>query len=200
MATEQALREQNQLLRKQLEDMNIQMQAIMAQLQGNKIPQSSQVSQEPLPNLEIANAEAVVLVETAQQKNKRVIDYEALQNYQSVCYPQPSFTSKAVIQAPQQQQAPVQQMKNLRYPPLPVPQTRIYQQLVAKRMISSMPAHPRVPPFPAWYHPNTHCAYHGVVPGHSTEDCVRLRQRIYEMINAGSIKLSPFQNVAPKIN
>ena len=30
MATEQALREQNQLLRKQLEDMNAQMQALMA--------------------------------------------------------------------------------------------------------------------------------------------------------------------------
>jgi hypothetical protein len=32
MAAEQALREQNQLLRKQLGDMNAQMQAIMAQL------------------------------------------------------------------------------------------------------------------------------------------------------------------------
>ena len=31
MATEQALREQNQLLRKQLEEMNMQMQALMAQ-------------------------------------------------------------------------------------------------------------------------------------------------------------------------
>jgi hypothetical protein len=77
MATEQALKEQNQLLRKQLEDMNAQMQAIMAQLQGNKIPQSSQASQEPLLNLEIANAEAVVLVETAQQKGDRATDYKA---------------------------------------------------------------------------------------------------------------------------
>jgi hypothetical protein len=50
MAVEQALREQNQLLRKQLENMNTQMQAIMAQLQGNKTPQSSEISQEPLPN------------------------------------------------------------------------------------------------------------------------------------------------------
>ena len=46
MATEQALREQNQLLRKQLEDMNIQMQALMAQMQGNTTAQSSQVAQE----------------------------------------------------------------------------------------------------------------------------------------------------------
>jgi hypothetical protein len=45
-ATEQALREQNQLLRKQLEDMNAQMQALMVQLQGNTTAQSSQVMQE----------------------------------------------------------------------------------------------------------------------------------------------------------
>ena len=45
-ATEQALREQNQLLRKQLEDMNLQMQMLMAQMQGNTTAQSSQMAQE----------------------------------------------------------------------------------------------------------------------------------------------------------
>jgi hypothetical protein len=45
-ATEQALREQNQLLRKQLENMNAQMLAFMAQIQGNITAQSSQNSQE----------------------------------------------------------------------------------------------------------------------------------------------------------
>ena len=101
MAAEQALREQNQLLRKQLEDMNAQMQSIMAQLQGNKIPQSSQASQEPLLNLEIANAEAVVLVETAQQKCEKATDYKAL--YIGNCQPErrspPSSTPEAVSPA-----------------------------------------------------------------------------------------------------
>ena len=46
MATEQALREQNQLLKKQLEDMNAQVQVLMAQMQGNIIAQSGQNSQE----------------------------------------------------------------------------------------------------------------------------------------------------------
>ena len=49
MATKQALREQNQLLKKQLEDMSAQMQALMAQLQVNTTAQSSQVSQEAPP-------------------------------------------------------------------------------------------------------------------------------------------------------
>ena len=80
------------------------MQAIMAQLQGNKIPQSSQASQEPLLNLEIANAEAVVLVETAQQKSEKATDYKApyIGNYQPERLPSP--TPESVIQAPQQQQ------------------------------------------------------------------------------------------------
>jgi hypothetical protein len=210
MATEQALREQNQLLRKQLEDMNVQMQAIMTQLQGNVTAQSSQAPQEPLPNLKIANAEAVVLVETAQQKNERAINFKAPyrgnyqpQNKQPVYHPQPNPTRKVLIQAPQQQQAKVQRRNNppvLRYPPLPVSQTRIYQQLIAEELISPMAACPQVPPFPAWYNPNAQCAYHGDVPGHSTENCVRLRQRIYELINAGSIKLNLIKNKALRIN
>jgi hypothetical protein len=105
-----------------------------------------------------------------------------------------------VIQAPQQQQAPVQQMNNLRYPPLPISQTRIYQQLVAKGLISPRPAQPQVPPVPTWYNPDTQCAYHGNVLGHSTENCFALRQRIYELINAGSIKLSSVNSEQSKVN
>ena len=55
-ATEQALREQTQLLKKQLEDMNAQMQALMAQLHVNMTAQLSQVSQEAQPQ----NAEPVI--------------------------------------------------------------------------------------------------------------------------------------------
>jgi hypothetical protein len=209
-ATEQALREQNHLLRKQLEDMNAQMLAFMAQIQGNIIAQSSQASQEALPNMEMANAEAVVLVETAQRKNEWAADYKAphkgnyqSRNYQPVDHPRPNPTPEVLNQAPQRQQARVQRRNNppiLRYPPLPVSQTEIYRQLVAKGLIRPMPAHPRVPPYPAWYNPKTRCAYHGNVPGHYTEDCVRLRQRIYELINAGSIKLNLVENKALKID
>jgi hypothetical protein len=208
--TEQTLQEQNQFLRKQLEDMNIQMQAIVAQLQGNKIAQSSQASQEALPNLEMANAEAVVLVETAQRKNEWAADYKAphkgnyqSRNYQPVDHPRPNPTPEVLKQAPQRQQAKVQRRNNppiLRYPPLPASQTEIYRQLVAKGLIRPMPAHPRVPPYLAWYNPKTRCAYHGNVPGHYTEDCVRLRQKIYELINAGSIKLNLVENKALKID
>jgi hypothetical protein len=203
MAAEQALSEQNQLLRKQLGDMNAQMQAIMAQLQGNKIPQSSQASQEQLINSEIANAEAVILVETAQQNNKRVIDYEAPQNYQSVYYPQPSPTPEVLIQAPQQRQAKVQRRNNppvLRYPPSPVSQEDIYKQLVVEGLLSPIPTRPWKPPYPAWYDPNVNCVYHSDMAGHSTENCIKLRQRINELVNTGSIKIIPVERELLKTN
>jgi hypothetical protein len=204
-ATEQALREQNQLLWKQLESMNTQMQAIVAQLQANKIPQSERVSQETLSNLEIANAEAVVLVEAAQQKDERATGHKVpyMDNYQSERHPQPSPTPENPIQAPQQRRAKVQRRNDLpilRYPPLPVSQTKIYKQLVEEGLISPMPAHPWVPPYPTWYNPSTQCAYHGGVPGHSTGSCFALRQRIYELINAGNIKLNLIGNQALRIN
>ena len=63
-----------------------------------------------------------------------------------------------------------------------------------------MPARPWVPPYPAWYNPNVKCAYHGDVPGHSTENCTTLRQKIHELIDAGSIKLSPVEQETPKTN
>jgi hypothetical protein len=196
MAAEQALREQNQLLRKQLEDMNAQMQAIMAHLQGNKIPRSSQASQETLLDLEIANAEAVVLVETAQQKGERATDYKApyIGNSQPERRPPPNSTPEAVIQAPspvtflnsrQLRKRPFTQL-----PPLPVSQEYVYKQLVAKGLLSPVPAQPWNPPYPAWYDPNAKCAFHNDVAGHSTENCNRLRQEIHLLINAGIIKLN----------
>ena len=36
--------------------------------------------------------------------------------------------------------------------------------------------------------------------GHSIEECVRLRQKIYELINAGSIKLNPVEQEPAKTN
>jgi hypothetical protein len=72
-ATEQGLREQNQLLRKQLEDMNAQMQALMAQLQGNTTAQSSQLSQEAQPQDQEytappPSAQATVQINVPQQE------------------------------------------------------------------------------------------------------------------------------------
>jgi hypothetical protein len=81
---------------------------------------------------------------------------------------------------------------------LPVSQAEIYKQLVAGGLVSPIPTNPWKPPFPAWYNPNARCAYHSDVAGHSIEDCIKLRQKIYELINVGSIKLTPMEQESAK--
>ena len=162
-----------------------------------------QISQETLPNLGIANAEAVVLVETAQQMDKKVTDCKVLsQNHQPAHYSQQGPAPKVFIQAPQRQIQTQQKKKPpiRRCPPLPVSQAEIFKQLVTEGLIK--PVHTRrwVPPYPAWYNPNVNCAYHDDVPGHSTENCNTLRQKIYELIKAGNIKLSLGKDETPQTN
>ena len=67
-------------------------------------------------------------------------------------------------------------------------------------LLSPIPTQPWNPPFPIWYNPNVKCAYHDDVPCHSTEECVKLRQKIHELINAGSIRLNPIEQEPTKTN
>ena len=41
------------------------------------------------------------------------------------------------------------------------------------------------------YNPNARCAYHSDSPGHDTNDCWTLRNKIQDMIDAGEIKFNP---------
>jgi hypothetical protein len=203
--TEQALREQNQQLRKQLEGMKTQMQALMA-------------------NLEIMNAQMRALMETgarieatlrsssdsaegsktSQKKDRGIqqivtnaIDATHKRNYQPQNR-QPAPIPQDSIQTPQQRPAKIQRRNNpppQQYPPLPVSQAEIYKQLVAEGLLSPLPTNPWKPPFPAWYNPNAKCAYHSSVAGHSIENCPKLRQKIYELSNwKGAVRCNRYRN------
>ena len=51
------------------------------------------------------------------------------------------------------------------------------------------------PPFPKSYDPNVHCDYHTGNPGHSTEDCISLKQKVQTLIEVGRINFrSPDQS------
>ena len=219
-ATEQALREENQQLRKQLEGMKTQMQALMANLEimnvqmralmetGERIEttlRSSTDSSEGSKKKEDCGVQHLV-ANTAGSSQFTQSPYRA--PYRANYKPQarlpvynapPAPAPQVYVQDPNQQ-APIQRVNNLRYPPLPVPQDLIYKQLVAEGLLSPVPAQPRNPPFPAWYNPNDKCAYHCDAAGHSTENCVRLRQKIYELINTGNIKLNPAEQEPLKAN
>ena len=54
---------------------------------------------------------------------------------------------------------------------------------------------PLKPPFPKSYDPNVHCHYHAGNPGHSTEDCISLKQKVQTLIEVGRINFrSPNQS------
>jgi hypothetical protein len=223
LATDQALREQNQQLRKQLEYMKTQMQALMANL-GNMNAQMLTLM-ETGARIEAtlrSSSDSAEGSKTSQKKDKGIQqivinatgttqfahkapdrgNYKP-QNYQPAYYSQPAPAPHVFIQAPQQRQVKIQRQNNpppQQYPPLPVSQAEIYKQLVAEGLLSPLPTRPWGPPFPAWYNPNAKCAYHSNVAGHSIENCAKLRQKIYELISAGNIELNLVENEPFKVN
>ena len=52
------------------------------------------------------------------------------------------------------------------------------------------------PPFPKWYNPDATCAYHGKIPGHSTEKCLALKYKVQHLIDAGWLT---FQDDRPNV-
>ena len=77
--------------------------------------------------------------------------------------------------------------------PLPVSQADVFKQLLAEGLVAPIPTAPWKPPYPAWYNHDAHCEYHGGAAGHPTENCYALRQKIYELVNMGKIKLNPVE-------
>ena len=43
------------------------------------------------------------------------------------------------------------------------------------------------PPYPRWYNENVRCDYHSGNRGHSTEDCIELKQRVQDLIKKGEL-------------
>ena len=56
-------------------------------------------------------------------------------------------------------------------------------------MLKDPPRNPNT--FALSYHPNARCAYHSNSPGHDTNDCWTLKNKIQDMINAKEIEFDP---------
>ena len=74
-----------------------------------------------------------------------------------------------------------------RLDPIPVTYTELLLKLLAKQLVALSCVLPLKPPFPKSYNPNVHCDYHSGNPGHSTEDCLSLKQQVQTLIEAGKI-------------
>ncbi|PKI31502.1 hypothetical protein CRG98_048112 [Punica granatum] len=78
------------------------------------------------------------------------------------------------------------------YPPLPVPQSQVYRQLLAAKEIRPVAPHPQFNP--ANQDQNLRCEYHMVAPGHTTNDCYTLQGKLQEMIEKNQLS---FNEVKP---
>ncbi|KAH7836661.1 hypothetical protein Vadar_004049 [Vaccinium darrowii] len=70
----------------------------------------------------------------------------------------------------------------------PFPLTTVYQKLLEKDAIK--PLEPREPPkiLPPSHNPNAFCSYHQM-PGHHTNNCIRLKHKVQDLIEDGTIPL-----------
>ncbi|PKI70840.1 hypothetical protein CRG98_008731 [Punica granatum] len=81
---------------------------------------------------------------------------------------------------------------HLQYPPLPVPQSQVYRQLLAAKEIRPMAPHPQFNP--ANQDQNLRCEYHMGASGHTTDDYYTLRGKLQEMIEKNQLS---FNEVKP---
>ena len=66
--------------------------------------------------------------------------------------------------------------------------------LIQNYGISIIPARPRRLPYPKGYDINARCEYHGGVRGHSTKDCMILKDKVQSLIDADPTKLRELVN------
>ncbi|KAJ8535672.1 hypothetical protein K7X08_023392 [Anisodus acutangulus] len=81
------------------------------------------------------------------------------------------------------------------YTPLAEPRAQLYERLKTAGILQPIPGN--IPnPIPRSYDETKHCAYHSGIPGHDTENCYALRDKIEALIKEGVIQLKgPSSNV-----
>ncbi|XP_031405662.1 uncharacterized protein LOC116214392 [Punica granatum] len=99
--------------------------------------------------------------------------------------PQPSQQAPA----PQGQQGGAMQARQrIQFTPLPTPLSHIYRQLLAGEMIR--PTVPGPSFVPANQDQSLRCEYHSGAPGHTTDNCWKLREDVQKLINSKKISFN----------
>ncbi|PKI68460.1 hypothetical protein CRG98_011149 [Punica granatum] len=113
------------------------------------------------------------------------------------------------VPPPRGQQGGVTQPRQLKqYTPLPVLLSHIYRQLCSGNKIGTVAPGPNFDPIAQ--DQSKRCEYHQGAPGHTLDNCWRLRKRIQEMIDAKelsfnavrppNVQVNPLPNHGPSIN
>ncbi|XP_031405668.1 uncharacterized protein LOC116214399 [Punica granatum] len=105
--------------------------------------------------------------------------------------PPASRTPQPTQQAPApqgQQGGAMQARQRIQFTPLPTPLSHIYRQLLAGDMIR--PTVPGSSFVPANQDQSLRCEYHSGAPGHTTDNCWKLREEVQKLINSKKISFN----------
>jgi len=102
------------------------------------------------------------------------------QRPQPLC--QPMCIKRPRQQAPQQPIPQNQVRKALQCDPIPMKYADLLPILLKKNLVQIL-APPRVPnPLQPWYRPDQNCIFHQGAPGHDTEQCYPLKEKVQKLI------------------
>ncbi|XP_031392070.1 uncharacterized protein LOC116204132 [Punica granatum] len=115
--------------------------------------------------------------------------------------PSASRTPRPTQQAPApqgQQGGAMQARQRIQFTPLPTPLSHIYRQLLAGDMIR--PTVPSPSFVPANQDQSLHCEYHSGAPGHTTDNCWKLREEVQKLIDAKKISFNAIRPLDVQAN
>ncbi|OMO69949.1 hypothetical protein CCACVL1_19181 [Corchorus capsularis] len=95
---------------------------------------------------------------------------------------QPRF--QTMSQPPSPEKEPVE-LTNLI--PIPCTYTELFPALVQQGLIAFLPFSKPMKNPGSWYNTNSYCAYHSGTQGHSTENCLRLKEEVQRLIIEGEL-------------
>ncbi|OMO55429.1 hypothetical protein CCACVL1_27248 [Corchorus capsularis] len=79
--------------------------------------------------------------------------------------------------------------------PIPYTYTELLPQLLQQNLVQRLPyMNPMKPPLPAWNNFKAHCDFHSGAEGHATEDCLKLKYVVQDLVKNGKLR---FGNTVP---
>ncbi|GKV17025.1 hypothetical protein SLEP1_g27583 [Rubroshorea leprosula] len=111
-------------------------------------------------------------------------------SFQAPIYQPPIFTSQPRPLYASGINCPQQERVRRHFNKLPLSYTEVFRQLVAAGLVTPVPMMPVKSPFPTWYNPQARCEYHSGGVGHDLENCLALRHRVQDLIDAKELKIA----------
>ncbi|GKV38976.1 hypothetical protein SLEP1_g46822 [Rubroshorea leprosula] len=110
--------------------------------------------------------------------------------FQAPTYQSTTFTSQSRPIYASGTSRPQQEKKRRYFDKLPMSYTEVFRQLIAARLVTPVPMVPLNPPFPIWYNPQARCEYHSGGVGYDLENCLALKHRVQDLIDAKELQIT----------